>query len=756
MAAEKPTHLDDIGLPDTHYNPLQNYRNVTYNTRLTMMPAIESTQTRTERSYDSSKGIIMWETGGAGTIFLEELTIETVGTGNNTGAYAMQQFHKFQGKLVEPVGGRFIEALSIGALTLGYPNNSDAVYMLEVSFQGYNTDSDQPEQCKGWDDEELVFRWYVKLLQLQMNLDYKGSIYDFEMFPDLGTAALSDHMNLEQGFKMEGSPPTISDFCKQLEEALNKREEAKIKSGERCYPHKYVISAHKEIAGLKYDYGLVGNFVANWSMLRGQLQVPAGTTIQSFILNSMPNSKEVLKFLHRIPEKKEFNSTETNDNTSHIPAKNFSIICGAKTQEKNKLPLFDNRIGTTAKEVHYFITTKEDAKNIISSKEYEDAWDPAQRDKRVDNWIKKGLLRKVYKWIYTGENSEVINADIKIDNLWRTVRPLWLDEKGNPISATSTQPASRANNSANKSKSVPCNEARMVQPIGDGKEQLYVEDMPYREGQDMDINPKKGWYPHMPQFAHVNTTVQEGSQQGALSKESAQEYSIYRQVGNNQATGGSDMFTVNLEVVGDPYWLFQIPSTPGSPPWEEDVWEYEKEQLTEEQMAEKRKKTASHNWLPFIYFEAISPAADWTSEDLMNLRKSDAITGIYSAKKVVNKFVKGKFTTSLECFRDQLSNPWGKKATNEKDSPIKKGEASGTGPNNAGASPAQPPATARSTTNSASPSTSANNQPTVPTGPNGEYTREEATREANRLNRIQQERLASGATTTVIGQVPRP
>jgi hypothetical protein len=489
MPTEKPTHLDDVGLPDIHYNPLQNYRNVTYNTRLTMMPALESTQTRTERSYDSSKGIIMWETGGAGTVFLEELTIETVGTGNNTASYAMQQFHKFQGKLVEPVGGRFIEALSIGALTLGYPNNSDAVYMLEVFFQGYNTDSDEPEVCKGWEGEELVFRWYVKLLQLKMTLDYKGSIYDFEMFPDLGTAALSDHLNLEQGFKMEGSPATIGAFCTQLEEALNKREEAKIKSGERCYPHKYVVSAHKEIAGLKYDYGFFAQFVPNWSMFKGQIQVPSGTTIQSFILSSMPNSKEVLKFLHRIPEKKDYNSTDTKDNTSHIPAKNFSIICGAKTQEKNKLPLFDNRIGTTAKEVHYFITTKEDAKNIIGPKEYEDAWEPSQRDKRVDNWIKKGLLRKVYKWIYTGKNSEVINADIKIDNLWRSVRPLWLDENGNPIASPSTQPASKSKNSADKSKSLPCNEARTVMSAGDGQGQLYVEDMPNRAGQYIDINP---------------------------------------------------------------------------------------------------------------------------------------------------------------------------------------------------------------------------------------------------------------------------
>ena len=295
--------------------------------------------------------------------------------------------------------------------------------------------------------------------------------------------------------------------------------------------------------------------------------------------------------------------------------------------EKAGKPLFDNRIGTTAKEVHYFITTKEDAKNVIGPQEYEDAWETTNRDKRVDNWIKKGLLRKVYKWIYTGENTEVINCDIKLDYLWRTVRPLWLDKDGKPASAQSTRPAAKAQKGGSAPAPVACIDARSVQPFNDGKTQLYVEDMPYKEGQDLDINPKKGWYPHMPQTSIVNTTVQEGSGQGALSPQSATEYSVFRQLGNGQATGVEDMFQITLEVVGDPYWLMQIPGKPGTAPWEEDVWEYEREQLTEDMMAEKRKKTASHNWLPFIYFQAQAPAADITKDDLMNLRPADAITG---------------------------------------------------------------------------------------------------------------------------------
>lgn len=683
---EKPNHLDDIGIPDIHYNPLQNYRNVTYNTRLTMMPRIEATQERTQRSYDYKKGMIMWETGGSGTIYLEEMTIETVGTGSATGTYAMQQYHKFAGKLVEPVGGRFLESVAICALNLGYPNTSDAVYLLEITFSGYNTDSDLPEVCKGWDGEELVFRWYVRLMTLKMKLDYKGSTYDFELYPAGGAAQQSDHLHIEQGMSMEGTPATVQQFCDDLAKALNKREEEKVKTGQRCFPHIYKIIPHRDIAGLAMaDFSFLGRMVQSWGWFRGSIQMPAGTTIQNFILNSLPQSKEILSFLHRIPEKKEYNTADTKPDTIHILPRNFSIICGAKAREQNGAIMFDNKIGTSAKEVVYFLTSKMDAKNIIGAKEYEDAWSQANRDKRVNEYLKLGLLRKAYKWIYTGENTEVINCDIKLDNLWRLVRPLFVNEKGEPIAqgASNQQPSQRGQQ---PNAAVRCNEARMINVTSSGVAE-YAEDVPYRPGQDLDVNPKPNWYPHMPQTAIINTTVQQDARQGALSPQNAQEYSVYRQLNNSQGQGSADMLTINLEVVGDPYFLFQIPGTPGKPPYEEDVWEYVAKNLTEEQMAETRKKTASHNWLPFIYFQATIPAADFTSDDLMNLRQADTITGIYSCKKVVNKFFKGKFTSTLDCYRDQLSNPWGRRATTSSSfNPQSSGggQASSTGPTTGG------------------------------------------------------------------------
>jgi hypothetical protein len=69
----------------------------------------------------------------------------------------------------------------------------------------------------------------------------------------------------------------------------------------------------------------------------------------------------------------------------------------------------------------------------------------------------------------------------------------------------------------------------------------------------------------------------------------------------------------------------------------------------------------------------------------MNLRRSDAISGVYTVREIKNKFVKGKFTTTLSCVRDNLSSPWSGKSGATTTTPKNtSGNAASKGPSNAG------------------------------------------------------------------------
>lgn len=682
---------EQMRLLDVVDNPLQNYQNTSYSVRLTMMHASESTVARTGRSYDYTKGIVMWDTGATGTVYLDTLEQQIWAPGNSSANYMSNNSGTFTGTLVEPIGGRFFEMVSIAALSLEYSAPASAVFLLEVSFTGYDKD-DMPIVCKGFNEEELTFRWYVSLNELKMKLDNKGAVYDFKLQSSDGNGVHADFYNFETSLNMPSSPATVGDFCRDLADALNKREQEKVTAGIRCYPHKYVITPHKEIANIKFSYKVLDR-AAMFFLGRGEMQAKPGTTIEQFINSSLGTSTELLKYLHRVNDgKKEFNSPDTKKNSSDKPAYSLAIMHGTKTIKKGNLPLFDNKKKSFAYEVHYFVFAKPSAKTAISHIEFEDAFEPRQRQARVNMWIRLGMIRKAYKWIYTGENTEVLNADIKLDNLWRIVKPLWIDESsGRPVTVMGTQKPSQITGGKKGVAAIICNETKRVDPQGIFKgDTLYAEDLPYRSGaqNNPDIRPHEGWYPHMPEFYHMNVAVNEQTSQSQFMAEGSQEFSVFRQIANIQGQGTADHLSMNMEVVGDPYWLMQIPGPKGTPPWEDDVWGWEENHWTQEQLAEKRKRTGTVSWLPFIYFEAQAPAADWTTNDLMNLRRLDAVTGVFASKKITNKFIKGKFTTYLELFRDGQSSGWtigessgiGKAS---KVTPSKSGTGNSTGPNNA-------------------------------------------------------------------------
>jgi len=683
-----------IGIPDLHINPLQQYTNVTYNTRLTMMPAREMAEPKAPRSYDYKNGIIMWETGGSGTIYLEEMEIEMAGVGNNSDDYKTASLAKVKGRLVEPIGGRLIESIAISSQLMEYESNNASIYLLEVYFTGYDK-SDLPIICKGWNGEDQIYRWYVSLNELNMSLDYKGAVYDFKMTDAGAEASSPDAMLFESSFKMDSSKPTVGGFCDELAKALNDREDDKVKSGLREFPSRYVITPHKEIALCKFNK--LGPVSRAWQwVFGGEKTAPAHTSITQFIDDTLSQSSDLLKMLHRVNDgKREYNSTDTKPKSLGKISRVLGYANGAVAiKGTNGLPQWDEKLNGYVYEYHYFVHMLSEARIILPG-ELKDTEDPNERRSRVDAWISEGLLRKAYKWIYTGENAEVLTCSLKLNNLFRHVRPLWISSETNKaISAGATQPTAREKSGNTGKNPNKLNYAKMLNTLHTATtgNQAYAEDLLVRTGQqaNININPTSGWRPlHTAKMYNMNTEVHQSFASTPFFQESATEFSIYKQINAAAGHGDNSSATIELEVVGDPYYLMQIPGGKNQPPWECDVWEWEKNHCTREMLAEKRKTAGTYDILPKIYFEAQIPSSGWTAEDIMELRKSDAISGIYHIIYITNKFSKGKFTSYLKANRDMLANDL-TGANDSRQAPSATGTANTTGKNNA--APASNPA----------------------------------------------------------------
>ena len=691
------------GMDEIVFNPLQKYRNVTYNVRLTMMPRKESNIKDDERSYDYTRGYIMTETGGTGSINLEELRITMAGPGNPTANYTLALPAQMSMKLIEPIGSRFIEALSLAAFELGYRRNHDALYLLEIWFTGYD-ESDMPVKCKNFDGKSLVYRWYVRITELKTQIDHKGGTYNLKLVVANGVATLADVMNLEQGFNLKAQA-TIQEQLKELEAALNEREKQKVKAGLRQHPHKYVINAHKDIANIAMSNS--GSARLWWFNFTGGITIAEKVNILVFINQTLSTSPAFLKYLHKIAEgKKDFNSPDTKPNTLEHLVKQIAIINGSITQkaqgEGNDDILFDEKLHAPAQEIHIFVTTAANPKSIISPREYIDAKDAAQRNNRVQQWLKMGLLRKAYKWIYTGENVEVLKAEIKIDSLWRIVRPLFyngsngeLIVNGHSANPAASQPnPARRPNPQQQRQLTPQQQRQRNKENANGSAAFraqfrdYAEDLPARgDNKRDDDHPQNRW---RPSFYHANIELSAEQAKQSVFAESAFEYSVFRQIHQNVGAGSQDMNTLDLEVVGDPYYLCQVPpdeEVAAPPKDEETVWQWEKHQWTDMDLVPFRQKAATLTTRPNFWFEAQTPSASLTADDRMALRPQDSITGIYNITSIENIFQKGKYTTKLKSYRDVLANPWTKRDKAPQSDANNRGAANRAGPTNNRAGP---------------------------------------------------------------------
>jgi hypothetical protein len=643
-------------------NPIQRYVNHTYNIRLTMMPSTEVSKKREQRSYNYKTGIVLAETGGTGAVFCEHLTIKM--TPGNSGGYNALFMGAMESKmkLVEPLGAKFIHSFSLAAYDMGYPNNSNALCLLEVWFAGYDTDDKPVNPLPYLDGNAMIYRWYVSIATMDMSLDYRGSFYDITFIDSINQALSSEFIVQEDGFKVKGAG-TVDSFLKEFETVMNQREADRVKAKVQTYPNKWNFKADKELGPKKIDQIIDGTMKKTWAYLFGpsDIQIAKGMKIDNVIYRTLANSKDVKEFMNRVKDgKKEYNSIDTKENTIHIPPRTLMILSASVPLAGEGGFKTDPALGPKpVYELYYYATTQMNSKPIVGPQELLDAQSYANRKKRLEMWVAAGYVKKVYKWIYTGENTEVLGCDLKLNNLWRVARPLYMTEDGKVIPA-STSGATNRKPSDVPRRSPPNSLANMARAKTFGNI-AYAEDFP-KTASDA-AKTKSGWKPHLPQLQLINQSGEQTQIPQALNREHAMEVSIFNQIHGGAGASG-DLMNLNIEIVGDPYWIAQVPpqnkTGAGRPQFTDDLWEYWKDRSTPHDKTAIREKVSLMGRPSMFYFEAQVPTPLLRSNDTMDLQETDVISGLYTVMEMTHKFEKGKYTTILHGVRDTLSSPYPK------------------------------------------------------------------------------------------------
>jgi hypothetical protein len=191
---------------------------------------------------------------GSYDYFIDDLIVAAVihpneQTGNATAT-------KLTFKVTEPYSaGLFLLTMDQGARAAGYNNYREAPYLLTIEFKGYD-DQGRPDY-----NQQLTRYIPIKFIQVQFNITSSGAVYECEAIPYNEIAFRDQITRTLTDIRLEGR--TVRDLLvgntASLQTALSGSNTSKIQDRETRYPDEYEIHFPRDFT----DRTNSGNEIAN-------------------------------------------------------------------------------------------------------------------------------------------------------------------------------------------------------------------------------------------------------------------------------------------------------------------------------------------------------------------------------------------------------------------------------------------------------------------------------------------------------------
>jgi hypothetical protein len=382
-------------------NPLNRYDQVAYHFRLLCRGDKQG----------GGREIVIAESGVTG-INIREVTIESlVAPNHDTMNTQTTTFHL---TIVEPVGTSFLDGMFAAAQAAGVRNWQKSPYYLQLNFLGYeengriiNPISDGLPNGGRWE-------WMINVSKVDVSLDTSGAVYNVTgiMFHD--TALYDEWLSLSDAVHIKAD--TVEEFFQKLAEQMNKRVQSNYKT---------------DLVTFAFDFP----------------QTPEGPSAGKFRLLD-PNSAEKDSYQSRSmveEERDKFGANPTigakiNHLVTHVIGATKEgqslAIHGKEGMDPNQLPKggfrdtvfyraipevrigdYVDDFGSYKRQIIYHVVPYRTQATTINSKETSGETSQMALDAILPR------TRKRYEYIYTGQNTEVIDFRANFSFDWQATLP---------------------------------------------------------------------------------------------------------------------------------------------------------------------------------------------------------------------------------------------------------------------------------------------------------------------------------------------
>lgn len=327
----------------------------------------------------------------------------------------LSTFTSVKMQIAEPVGFKLHEDIRNIARSLGYAkiNPGRIVYRIDIYFSGYDPRTGEWVRKIPLGNEESpdIISYFVALADLQAKVEAKGTTYEADFVPFGHFAYRPEEASFESSAVFSKEIKTFGGFLDTLESQMNT---AKDRRTSGVLQRRYQFFCPKFLRGARFDarkYGVEKNYLQADGEGGVLLHIGDDVDLMTLLRGAMANIPLVqVLFLQnddpafsnpRIHFGVRFNTIYGNEN-------------GAAPVNAN---LNDYDILTYQFIIEPFLTFKKGTVTPDTIGRYMDRTAQVERIRQI---IRLGMLTRIYNYLYTAENTEVIDFDVTLKSFYYT------------------------------------------------------------------------------------------------------------------------------------------------------------------------------------------------------------------------------------------------------------------------------------------------------------------------------------------------
>ena len=575
---------------------------------------------------------------------IKDLTIENVMSPSSNNAFIADMVTSKM-TLVEPHGFNLHEDIRAMADQLGYQeiNTGRVVYRLDVFFSGYNQDTGEwipfiPINVRNGTDKVKLITYYVNISNIEANVSHTGTTYTLDLVPAAHIAWRPEEMSLEAGTTLTGGSgndgkkrQTFGGFLDTLAATMNnacrERTHGQLEREYEFLAPQQLSEASFYEQNFTNQHGFLKQNPQGESVIAQGRDVDVLTVLEAALKDMTYTWDLLLK----------------EDDIQHLtPRIHWGIRFNTIYSGGAHSGLYDYRKIKLQYIIEPFATFKKgtaETREDVSSQV-----EPEIQTRRVEEMVRLGMINRIYDYIHTAQNTEVINFDINLKAFYFLALNTFRGSGANTGEATREGVANLINEDGTIQRT-----NKVIKPTGD--EQPLPSSLRLSTNDAIRAIFGGGNRPRAACFSATQTSPYDITGGGFhempkddLSSANASSNATRRNKYDQQLNDHlkNDLIVLeNFEVRGDPLWLLSPYANHSGTVLASQV---------DNKNGENQIGIVQTRSSKVIFLRMFAPQQN----DLMNPDRNPAgtscsvIGGFYEIRAVTSKFEGGKFTQTLE------------------------------------------------------------------------------------------------------------